>query len=88
VISSSEIPADLAIGPMNLNASPSMVRLVLAVVIALAMTSTAFPRLSPAFPIPEIKQARDLRTNALHFLTFALGLALLFAIRVVFAHAE
>ncbi len=36
--------------------------------------------------IPEIKKGHDIKTNALHFIAFTLGILLLLALRFVFPH--
>jgi zinc and cadmium transporter len=36
--------------------------------------------------IPEIKKSHDIKTNAIHFVAFTLGVALLLALRLVFPH--
>jgi zinc and cadmium transporter len=36
--------------------------------------------------IPEIKKGHDIKTNAIHFVAFTLGVTLLLALRLVFPH--
>jgi zinc and cadmium transporter len=58
----------------------------LPVVFLIPFAAGNFLYIGAADLIPEIKKSHDVKTNACHFLAFALGLGLLLALRYVFPH--
>jgi zinc and cadmium transporter len=56
------------------------------VVFLIPFAAGNFLYIAAADLIPEIKKSHDFKTNALHFVTFVLGVSLLLALRFVFPH--